>query len=374
MAIKIAFGTTLLDKGLSESGIDGIGHYCQELLKQYSSQDGNLLVSPYSFGVKKSSCGAYLLPNYLEYLAKSVFNLSRAQEAENYFSSADIIHSTDQLIPMVSKKPLIATVMDVIPLSHPHFIKTKSRFIKPYLWKKLTQRANHIITISDFSKNEIVSSMGYPEENITSIPLGVDARYFEKLTKEEIQKTLDDLKITRPFFLCIGSIQPRKNLGRMLRAHASLPNNLAKEFPMVIAGKLAWDDGDTFYEIQKGISEKRCIWVNYVSDLEKRCLLQSSMGMVFTSLYEGFGLPILEAFASQTPVLTSNCTSMPEVAGGSALLADPLNIESIRDGLLELLNNQTKVQDLKKIGLQRAKLFTWDRVATDTQKVYQSLL
>jgi alpha-1,3-rhamnosyl/mannosyltransferase len=264
--------------------------------------------------------------------------------------------------------------MDVIPLSHPHFIKTKSRFIKPYLWKKLTQRANHIITISDFSKNEIVSAMGYPEENITSIPLGVDARYFERLPNEEIQKTLDALQITRPFFLCIGSIQPRKNLGRILRAHASLPNNLAKEFPLVIAGKLAWDDGQTLYEIEKGISEQRCVWVNYVSDLEKRCLLQTSMGMVFTSLYEGFGLPILEAFASQTPVLTSNCTSMPEVAGGSALLVDPLNIESIRDGLLELLNNQTKVQDLKMSGLQRAKLFTWDRVATDTQKVYQSLL
>jgi glycosyltransferase involved in cell wall biosynthesis len=374
MAIKIAFGTTLLDKGLTESGIDGIGHYCQELLKQYSNQDGNLAISPYSFGVKRSSCGAQLLPTYLDYLAKSILNLSGAQQAKKYFNSVDVIHSTDQLIPIVSKKPLIATVMDVIPLSHSHFIRSKSRFIKPFLWKKLTQRANHIITISHFSKSEIVNAIGYPEENITSIPLGVDARYFERLSSGEVQKCLDALKITRPFFLFIGSIQPRKNLGRILRAHASLPNNLAKEFPVVIAGKLAWDDGETLHEIQKGIAEKRCIWANYVNDLEKRCLLQASVGMVFTSLYEGFGLPILEAFASQTPVLTSNCTSMPEVAGGSAILADPLDIASIRDGLLELLNNQTKVQDLKIGGFQRAKLFSWDRVASDTQKVYRSLL
>jgi alpha-1,3-rhamnosyl/mannosyltransferase len=374
MAIKIAFGTTLLDKGLTESGIDGIGHYCQELLKQYSNQDRNLAISPYSFGVKRSSCGAQLLPTYLDYLAKSILNLSEVQQAKKYFNSVDVIHSTDQLIPIVSEKPLIATVMDVIPLSHPHFIRSKSRFIKPFLWKKLTQRANHIITISDFSKSEIVNAIGYPEEKITSIPLGVDARYFERLRSEEIQKCLDALQITRPFFLCIGSIQPRKNLGRILRAHASLPNNLAQEFPVVIAGKLAWDDGETLHEIQKGVAEKRCIWVNYVNDLEKRCLLQASIGMVFTSLYEGFGLPILEAFASQTPVLTSNCTSMPEVAGGSAILADPLDIESIRDGLLGLLNNQTKVQDLKMSGFQRAKLFSWDRVASDTQKVYRSLL
>jgi glycosyltransferase involved in cell wall biosynthesis len=374
MAIKIAFGTSLLDKGLTESGIDGIGHYCQELLKQYSNQDGNLALSPYSFGVKKSSCGAQLLPTYLDYLAKSILNLSGAQQAKKYFNSVDVIHSTDQLIPIVSEKPLIATVMDVIPLSHPHFIRSKSRLIKPFLWKKLTQRANHIITISNFSKSEIVNAIGYPEEKITSIPLGVDARYFERLPSGEIHKCLDALQITRPFFLCIGSIQPRKNLGRILRAHASLPNNLAQEFPLVIAGKLAWDDGETLHEIQKGVSEKRCIWVNYVNDLEKRCLLQASVGMVFTSLYEGFGLPILEAFASQTPVLTSNCTSMPEVAGGSAILANPLDIESIRDGLLELLNNQTKVQDLKMSGFQRAKLFSWDRVASDTQKVYRSLL
>lgn len=374
MAIKIAFGTTLLDKGLTESGIDGIGHYCQELLKQHSNQDGNLALSPYSFGVKRSSCGAQLLPTYLDYLAKSILNLSGAQQAKKYFNSVDVIHSTDQLIPIVSEKPLIATVMDVIPLSHPHFIRSKSRLIKPFLWKKLTQRANHIITISDFSKSEIVNAIGYPEEKITSIPLGVDARYFERLPSGEIQKCLDTLQITRPFFLCIGSIQPRKNLGRILRAHAALPNNLAKEFPVVIAGKLAWDDGETLHEIQKGVSEKRCIWVNYVNDLEKRCLLQASVGMIFTSLYEGFGLPILEAFASQTPVLTSNRTSMPEVAGGSAILADPLDIESIRNGMLELLNNQTKVQDLKMSGFQRAKLFSWDRVASDTQKVYRSLL
>ena len=374
MTIKIAFGTTLLDKGLSDSGIDGIGHYCQELLKRYSNEDGNLVLSPYSFGVKRSSCGAKLLPTYLDCLAKSILSLSGAQQAEKYFNSVDVIHSTDQLIPIVSEKPLIATVMDVIPLSHPHFIRSKSRLIKPFLWKKLTQRANHIITISNFSKSEIVNAIGYPEENITSIPLGVDARYFERLPDGEIQKCLDALQISRPFFLCIGSIQPRKNLGRILRAHTSLPNNLAKEFPLVIAGKLAWDDGKTLHEIQKGVAEKRCIWVNYVNDLEKRCLLQTSIGMVFTSLYEGFGLPILEAFASQTPVLTSDCTSMPEVAGGNALLADPLDIESIRDGLLELLNNQTKVQDLKMSGFQRAKLFSWNQVASDTQKVYRSLL
>lgn len=374
MTKKVGFGTTLLDKGLSGAGIDGIGQYCLELIKQFKAESDELEISPYSFGVVNSQFSAHVLPSYPSHLFESMLNIRKYSTSQQYFETVDLIHCTDQLIPVVANKPLVATVMDTIPLSHPEFIKTRSRFIKPLLWKRLTARANHIITISEFSKSEIINLMGFPEERITSIPLGVDERFFTRIPEQEIHETLKRLNIFKPFFLFLGSIQPRKNLLRMIRAHSTLPNNLATQSPLVIAGKLAWDDGETLLEIQRGIAEKRCIWVNYVSDFEKRCLLQASIGMVFTSLYEGFGLPILEAFASQTPVLTSNRTSMPEVAGGNALLADPLDLDSMRDGLLALINNQAKVQDLKIGGLQRAKLFTWNQVANDTQKVYQSLL
>lgn len=374
MTKKVGFGATLLDKGLSGAGIDGIGQYCLELIQQFKTKSHEVELSLYSFGVINSKSGAQVLPRYPAHLIESVLNIRKYSTSQQYFETVDLIHCTDQLIPIVPNKPLVATVMDTIPLSHPEFIKTRSRFIKPLLWKRLTARANHIITISEFSKSEIINLMGFPEERITSIPLGVDERFFSRIPEQEIHETLKRLNILKPFFLFLGSIQPRKNLLRMIRAHSTLPNNLATLSPLVIAGKLAWDDGETLLEIQKGITEKRCIWVNYVSDFEKRCLLQASIGMVFTSLYEGFGLPILEAFASQTPVLTSNCTSMPEVAGGNALLADPLDLDSIRDGLLALINNQAKVQDLKIGGLQRAKLFAWNQVANDTQKVYQSLL
>ena len=167
------------------------------------------------------------------------------------------------------------------------------------------------------------------------------------------------------------SYSQRKNLLRLIRAHESLPNQLAKEYPLVIAGKLAWDDGLTLQTIHKGIEDKRCIWVNYVDDNQKRSLLQSCQGMAFVSLYEGFGLPVLEAFASEAPVITSNCTSMPEVAGDCALLVDPLNIDSIQTALLQLIEDKLKVKDLKEQGLQRAKQFTWIRVAEQTKNVYK---
>jgi alpha-1,3-rhamnosyl/mannosyltransferase len=373
MSNKIAFGTTLLDRGLLGSGIDGIGQYCQELLKYFSRNLQGFDISTYSFGVEESLSNAQLLPPYTAYVTRSLLCPGSSSSANKYFSSVDLIHCTDQLIPIVSNKPLVATVMDTIPLSHPQFLKAQSRILKPLLWKKLTGRANHIITISEFSKKEIIDLMGFPEERITSIPLGVDERYFEKIPKNEISDALSKLKVSTPFFLFIGSIQPRKNLLRILKAHSDLPQNLASQFPLVIAGKLAWDDGRTLKAIHQGILGKRCIWLNYVGDFEKRCLLQSTSGLVFTSLYEGFGLPIIEAFASQAPVITSNCTSMPEVAGDAALIVDPLNTESITSALIYLIENPDKGEQLKLLGLEKAKKYTWERVARATRAVYLGL-
>lgn len=375
MAKKIAFGCTLLNRGINEGGIDGIGHYCKELLCHLENGTDEFEVQKYSFGEPTCSQEISIYPEYPIHLIQGLLGLQpKSSTSQDAFQSADLIHSTDHLVPTRIKSPLLASIMDVIPLSNPEFIRSNFVLAKASLWKKLTQRANQIITISEFSKQEIAKHMGYPMDQITTIPLGIDQRYFDRIEKDEIDEVKIKHSIDKPFFLFIGSLQPRKNLVRILEAHQNLPRNLSKEFPIVVVGREFWDDGTIMKFMKKAIHDKRCIWLNYVSDFDKRCLLQTTLGILFTSLYEGFGLPILEAFASQTPVLTSNCTSMPEVAGGSALLADPLDIESIRDGLLELLNNQTKLQDLKTSGFQRAKQFSWDRVASDTQKVYQSLL
>ena len=374
MTKKIAFGTTLLDKGLLGSGIDGIGQYCQELLSQFSKQAHDIKISPYSFGIDSSPNKARLLSAYPAYLAKSLLHIDNQSDTNQYFESVDLIHSTDQLIPIVSNKPLVVTVMDTIPISHPQFIKARSRIIKPLIWKKLTQRADHIITISEFSKAQIIEFMNYSPEKITSIPLGVDERYFEKIATEDTRTILKKLKISQPFFLFIGSIQPRKNLQRLIEAHSLLPRNLAKEFPLVIAGKFSWDDVDTLKTLEKGIQENRCIWLNYVNDFEKRCLLQSTIGMAFTSLYEGFGLPILEGFASGAPVVTSNYSSMPEVAEDAALLVDPKNVDSIRNALVSLIDDQALVEQLKLSGITQAKKFSWEKTARETEKIYQTLL
>lgn len=374
MTIKIGFGTTILDRGLSGAGIDGIGQYCQELLCQFSKDPQAIEVCPFSFGVAKSPVNAKVLPSYSHYLTKAFLNLGGHTTAQQFFDSVDLIHCTDQLIPIITNKPLVATVMDTIPLSHPEFIKTHSRLLKPYLWKKLTRRADHIITISEFSKREITNLMGIEESRITSIPLGVDERFFKKIPEHEVSQTLRKLNIHHSFFLFLGSIQPRKNLQNIISAHSILPHSLATQFPLVIAGKIGWDDGEILKAIHRGVSEGRCIWLDYVSDFEKRCLLQSASALVFASLYEGFGLPILEAYASGTAVITSTVTSMPEVAGNASLIIDPTDAHQIYEALHQILEDQTLRSQLISQGKLIASKYTWEQCAKQTAEIYKKIL
>ena len=367
--MKVAFGTTLLDRGLNnpkQDGIDGIGQYCQELLEHYPKLSSPPSIAPYSFGQSQSQCGATLLPSY----SKHVMGVLSHIHSEAFFKDVDLVHSTDQFIPITSK-PLLATVMDVIPLSHPQFLKSQSRYLKSFIWKQLTQRADRIITISEFSKTEIAKHLEFSENQIDVIPLGVDQRYFQKVSDADKQATLNALGITTPFFLFLGSIQPRKNLTRLLEAHAQLPRSLAREFPLIIAGKLAWDDGKTLAAINQAVSESRAKWLNYITEDQKRCLLQSATGLAFVSLYEGFGLPIIEAFASELPIITSNCSSMSEVAKDAGIIVNPENTQQITDALLSLIEDCILANNLKALGKQRSHLFSWEENAKKTLSIYQ---
>jgi glycosyltransferase involved in cell wall biosynthesis len=374
MAKKIAFGCTLLNRGINESGIDGIGHYCQELLHHLEKETSGFAMQRYSFGEPGGNHEISLYPKYPIHLIRGFLSLpTKSSTPQDAFQSADLIHSTDHLVPTGIKKPLLASIMDVIPLSNPEFIRSNLVLAKASLWKKLSQRADHIITISEFSKQEIAKHMGYPPDQITTIPLGIDQRYFDRIEKNEIERVKIKYSIDRPFFLFIGSLQPRKNLVRILEAHQKLPGNLSKEFPIVVVGREFWDDGTIMIAIQKGIHDKRCIWLDYVSDFEKRCLLQSTLVLCFASLYEGFGLPILEAFASKAPVITSNLTSMPEVAKGGAILVDPLNISELTSAMANIILNDSDRVELSHAGLTQARAYSWEQSAKKTCEVYTRL-
>ena len=376
MSIKIAFGTTLLERGLAGNGIDGIGQYCAEIMGELS-RDVGLKITPFSFGTPNKLYPGIELARYPLYLAKSGLS---ALDPKNIFlnpnyslNAADVIHTTDQLIPFAARKPIVATVMDVIPLSHPQFLRSTIATAKAKIWKLLLKRVNHIITISEFSKVEIIRHIGIPEQKISVIPLGVDDRFFEKIDHLKIEHVLQKYSLPKNFFLHIGTIQPRKNLTKLIVAHQQLPHDYARQFPLVIAGRFGWGDTEVLSLIRQGIADQRCHWVDYINDFEKRCLLQSATALTFISLYEGFGLPITEAFAAGTPVITSNCTSMPEIAGNAAILVDPNNISEIATAMVEIIDQPNIRENLIIAGRQRAIEFNWKKVALATSQIYRTL-
>jgi len=369
--IRIAFGKTNLNKGLSLGGIDGIGVYCKHLYENILKSHPNFQLTPFQFGNFPSVNSDIKFPSYPKYLVSNYLAIYQSQ-FEKSFKEFDLIHATDLLIP-ISNKKTVATVMDTIPISHPYFTKSKFNYLKGRVWKQITKKVNHIITCSEFSKNEICKYFDFDSQYVSVIPLGVEESYFERKTSEEISHVRNKFLIPEKYFFYTCTIQPRKNIVRLIQAHQKLSSNIGKEIPLIIAGKFSWDDGIIMKTIQEAQKDGRCIWLNYISEHEKMTLLQGALGVPFVSLYEGFGLPIIEAFASKTPVIASKCSSLPEIAGQRTKLIDPFSIESIKSGLEYLINNEILLEDVS-LNYERVKVYNWERTVSQTISLYSELI
>jgi alpha-1,3-rhamnosyl/mannosyltransferase len=264
--------------------------------------------------------------------------------------------------------------MDAIPLSHPEWMRMRFREIKTMFWRRSARWATHIITISEYSKREIVTHFGIADEKISVIPLGVDERWFRPTSRGVAQKTLTKLDLPESFFLCVGTLQPRKNIARVIEAYRSLPQYVQTERPLVIIGQAGWGCEEMVSALVSGNYGKSVRWLNYVTDDDLLAIMGNAAALVFPSLYEGFGLPVLEAFAANVPVITSNGSALPEVAGGAAKLVNPLNSGSIAYAMLELLENPALAEMLRAKGHARALDYTWKQTAAMTSDVYRKIL
>lgn len=309
-----------------------------------------------------------LPPVQLALISGVLFGQSgRSKSWRNQF---DLLHTTDHWIPRLKGVPVVATVHDAVPLSHPQWVRGNATRLKAFLWRISAGWAQHVITDSVFSKHEIMRCFGLPENKISVVPLGVNSEYFEKLSPEVCQAVRKKLDLPERFFLFIGTIQPRKNLERIVAAHKSLPSDLRKSFPLLIVGTNGWGCDALIAELSSPNADKSIRRLGQVDDLTKRALLQSASALVFPTLLEGFGLPVLEAFASGTPVITSNVSSLPEVAGDAAWIVDPMDVGSIADAMKSLVMEDALSLEFVARGLVRAGGFTWNDCARQTEQIY----
>ncbi len=377
--MRVGFGVTVLARCLNSGGIDGIGSYTRELMKRFVAHDDLELV-PISYGYPLPPMNDGAVQEVLQYrnyavpAALSAFTKTPFLGAGNLSKRLDLIHATDHLIPSYGNLPVVATLMDAIPLSHPEWVNSRFRGVKNALWRRTVKWASHVVTISEYSKREIETHFGVAEERISVIPLGVDERWFHPITQENMTYVLRRHALPEKYFLFVGTLQPRKNIRRLIDSYLMLPKIIQSEVPLVIVGRPGWQCDDIVEALGACAYGTSVRWLKHLPDYDLLSVVKGATALVLPSLYEGFGLPVLEAFAAGTPVITSNTTALPEVARDAALLVDPEDASNIAEAMLRVLENLQLADELRKKGMVRARLHTWDRTARMTLDVYKLVL
>jgi len=284
---------------------------------------------------------------------------------------SDHLFHTPNYVLMPFDGPSLTTIHDLSFLRYPQcHPPERIHFLNRYLPKTLDQ-ARRIITVSDFTRKELMETFSIEESRIHIVPLGVDAS-FRNYSSDEIKHTLYKHKLDyKKYLLVVATLEPRKNLVALLKAYAALPIRLRSHFPLILVGARGWLTEEIHRVLIPLEQTGQIRRLGYIDQNELPGLYAGALGFAFPSLYEGFGLPVLEAMASGTPVLTSNVSSMPEVAGEDALLVNPHDVDDIRTGMERMLEDAEWRMAASARGLERAAHFSWARCVEETVAVYK---
>jgi len=363
---------------LSVSPWSGIGNYVSELIKELLRIDKKnryilLGITPLkaykellNFKLeadKKIERKIYKMPSKLFHRIFSLWQKLGFPPVEYLTGNINIFHSFDWFCPASKKAKIVATIFDVTPLSHPEW-HTKAN-IQQHSKRLLTikKRADFITTISESSKKDIVKVLGIdPEKIIVAYP-GIDRKRFYMIkNKLLIKNKLNKYGLEPGYLLFVGTLEPRKNIQRLIKAY----NLLRLKKKLVLVGRPGKG-------IEKLTFAKNIIWLNYVSDEDLPFIYNGASLFIYPSLYEGFGMPVLEAMSSGVPVITSNVSSLPEVVGEAVILVEPKNIKALAGAMKKVTGNKFLSNELRKKGLERVKKFTWEKCAKTVISIYEKI-
>jgi len=235
---------------------------------------------------------------------------------------------------------------------------------------KTARHASALLAISEHTKKDLMTILGVPRERITVTPLAADEMYLRPVSSEAVESFKARHNLTRPFFLYTGNISPRKNLHALLEAFARIKDQTDAD--LVVTGGLSWSDSWTGWVESLGLGE-RVRRLGFIERSDMPVLYASAMAYVFPSLFEGFGLPVLEAQAVGTPVICSNATSLPEVAGESALMVAPEDVEGLARALAQTAADPGLRADLAAKGRENVRRFSWAQTARKTLEVFEKV-
>lgn len=284
----------------------------------------------------------------------------------------DVLH-VQYTAPPWAPCPLVATIHDLAFEHLPETFKRRSWMQLRLTVRATARRAARIITVSDYSRADIISTYGIAPDRITVTPEAAPPHFARVTNGNELKRVRESYGIAKDYILSLCSIQPRKNLVRLIEAYTSLRQSRpAGEFPqLVLAGKRAWLDRETIRVAERNSGDRDIVFVGYVPDRELPALYSGARCFVYPSYFEGFGLPVLEAMQCGVPVIAGNRTSLPEVIGDAGALVDPFDQKELAAAMARVIDNPDYHAQLCVKGLKRAKLFSWTNTARLTLQVYE---
>ena len=370
--MKIAINTRFL----LPRQLEGIGRYtyevCRRLVEQHPEHEYLFLFdrpydSKYIFSERVQAKAVppparHPLLWYLWFEWQLPRVLRRAQ--------ADVFFSPDGFAALSGDTPTVLTVHDLAFEEEENGVPALATAYYQYFTPRYCAKAKQVLSVSDYTKQDLQLRYGIAADKITVCGNGC-RRGFSPLSASGKAAAQADYNQGKPYFLYIGAIHPRKNVHRLIEAFSQFKSRTQAPAALLIAGRFAWKAGKVRAAYERSDWKSDIRFLGYVSDAELPRLLGGATGFVYPSLFEGFGLPILEAMQAEVPVITSRTTSMPEVAGKAALLVDPYEVPSIAHALCQLYENPNLQRQLVAKGRRQREQFTWDRTA---QVVHEAIL
>lgn len=349
----------------------GIGTYIRNIVKRLPALDRRCRLTVVANG------GEDDFPAGVDYSILKrpipVYSLKEQLFLQSSFAGADLVHFPHFTVPLVFKKPYVVTLHDLIYYLFPGACPNRlGHWYARLMYPNAARKARMVIADSEFSKEEIVRNLAVPRERVRVIYPGVDTEHFRPRPAETLIKSLARYGISKPYILYVGNHQERKNIPGLVEAFARLRRRA--DYQLVIGGPTDPRRPEVGHMIKRLGLEESVVLTGWVPLEELPALYCGAACFVFPSLYEGFGLPALEAMACGTPVVSSDSSSLPEVVGEAGILIAPRDRKLLAESIEKVLESPGLREELGEKGVRRAKLFSWETTARETLGVYYEAL
>lgn len=286
--------------------------------------------------------------------------------------SSDVFFSTNSyLTAWFARAPTALNVFDMIAWEAPESAQKRAARIERLTLGRALRRAGHVFCNSEATRRDLLKRFEWASTRTSVVPLAADDQFGKAMSKAARDDVLRRLDLDRPFVLAAGTLEPRKNLGRLIDAFAALPDEVRHRHLLALAGPRGWEDEEILAKAGRGRDSVRVL--GHVTDDELAALYGSCAAFCYPSLYEGFGLPVLEAMRAGAPVITSVLSSLPEVAGDAAEYVDPRDTDQITRAMERLLTDASRREELARQGRERAKIYSWSATATAILRQLEAL-